>query len=602
MSILSRVLSPARRAWLSDPKHDRFVVAFSLVLALGALGNGLLLDDYVHRLVVTQQGNDVFAKHDGLLDLFRFADDDPANTAFALETGWAPWYTGDALRLSFFRPLSSLTHTVDYALIGKWPWAMHLHSLLWLALLGFAVTRLVRELTPSAAPTAVAGLVIWFYVLDGGHGTPAGWLANRNVLLAGTFGALALRAHVWSRQDSGRCEDRFASAIWFALALASADAAIGWLGFFIAYAVTLDPAGRRRGARALWPFVVLVIGWRALVTALGYGVAHSGLYIDPLRDPLRFATATLERLPQLLAGQLAGIPTGITGLSSTEVQLAGAAVCAVAVLVLLALFAKPLREDRVMRFYAVGGLLAAIPSCATMPHARLMTIAGLGTAGVAAHYIFATSESESRVRRFAAVALLVICGVLGPLKMPIEVNGTRVIGRPMELALASVQELPSVPLGSLDQRVLVVVAVPEPMFMCGQVHVARRAMSLVGPSKTRCLAKVEERATITRVDADTLEIHAEEGLLSGFLAPLVRDEPMRADFSRRLSDLTITVDDIVDGDPRTVRVRFDEITSPRYEWVAWDKDADALVPFTLPAVGEQVTVEGEPVENVMLGS
>jgi len=40
------------RAWLANPRLPVFVILLSLILTLPALWNGLILDDYYHRLVL----------------------------------------------------------------------------------------------------------------------------------------------------------------------------------------------------------------------------------------------------------------------------------------------------------------------------------------------------------------------------------------------------------------------------------------------------------------------------------------------------------------------------------------------------------------------
>ena len=58
--------------------------------------------------------------------------------------GLVPWWTPDALRLAFWRPLASLTHALDEAVAPGSAVAAHAHNLLLLALLVLAVGQLYR--------------------------------------------------------------------------------------------------------------------------------------------------------------------------------------------------------------------------------------------------------------------------------------------------------------------------------------------------------------------------------------------------------------------------------------------------------------------------
>ena len=55
------------------------------------------------------------------LDLFRFVDGSADNWRHGVEMGTAPWYTEPSVRLAFARPISSLTHWLDYTFIADWP-------------------------------------------------------------------------------------------------------------------------------------------------------------------------------------------------------------------------------------------------------------------------------------------------------------------------------------------------------------------------------------------------------------------------------------------------------------------------------------------------
>jgi hypothetical protein len=114
--------------------------------------------------------------------------------------------------------------------------------------------------------------------------------------------------------------------------------------------------------------MVLII-WRAVRDSLGYGVANMGGYVDPITDPVRFATALFERYPVLLFGQWGGL----SEISLVFDSLLGSPywwTAAVFVCFLGLLFWPIVRRDPIARFFATGMLLAVIPISASDSRAR----------------------------------------------------------------------------------------------------------------------------------------------------------------------------------------------------------------------------------------
>ena len=65
-------------------------------------------------------------------------------------------------QLAFMRPLSAITHYIDYQFWPGAAWLMHLHSLLWAAFLFFSLLVLYRELI---SPAWVCALTMFIYAL-----------------------------------------------------------------------------------------------------------------------------------------------------------------------------------------------------------------------------------------------------------------------------------------------------------------------------------------------------------------------------------------------------------------------------------------------------
>ncbi len=593
---VARILTADRRDWLTRPRNHLLLTLLSVLLCSASLNLGLQLDDHSHRLVAhaNDTARSVVTTPPHRFDLFNFFSGDALTLQEFHEVGVAPWYASSHLRLAFARPLSSATHVLDYTLLDSWPWAMHLQSLCWLFLLGLAVSRLVRRLEGGW----IAGLIILFYVLDSGHGTPAGWLANRNQLIAGVFGALALDAHIRWRQRELRTP-MLALALAL-LSLLAGESMIAWAAFHLAFAVTLDPVGKRQGLIALAPLASLIILWRIVYRWLGYGASGSGFYIDPLGDPLQFIRVAPERLLQLLADQLGGAPAGIGMLGGRDFELAFIAIAGVVVAISIAAIAPLWRSDRVLRFWAIGALLAVIPMCATVPNGRLMVVAGLGVCGVVARYIANLIEHHHihQAKGLLAAFWLIALGVLSPLQLPFEARIMGVFGQPQKHAVQSVPP-------SAAGRTLVVVSVPDLIFMCNQLPIVLLTENRPTPKRIRCLAGVDGDIVVKREDEHTLLLHTPQGLLSGFLAPLFRSptNPLDKTWSLKLSDVFMEIAEFdQDSKPVALRVRFHTpLSDPSRTFVAWSPSVYAFVPFDPPAIGQATMIRGQRFVDLLMG-
>ena len=119
-----------------------------MLLTLPSLWGGWVIDDHYHRQVLL--GSDRLQGILGSrLDLFRFFDGDPERTQRMMDLGIVPWWTVKDLRGAFWRPVTALTHWIDYALWPATPALMHLQSVVWYGLLIFVVALLYRRLLGS---------------------------------------------------------------------------------------------------------------------------------------------------------------------------------------------------------------------------------------------------------------------------------------------------------------------------------------------------------------------------------------------------------------------------------------------------------------------
>ena len=572
--------------------HRRFplgVALLALVLALPSLGVGWLIDDHFHRAAVL--GSQVLPGGPrSTLDMFRFLDGDPNHIDQLMDLGLAPWWTYRKIKGAFWRPVTAVTHWVDYRLWPDCAALMHAHSILWFAGLAGGVALLYRRFM---GVTWVAGLAAVLYAVDDSRGMPVGFLANRNAILATLFGVWALLAHDRWRRDGWRI-GAGAGPFLLGLSLLSAEAGIATCAYLAAHAVFLDRDRWWGRCRAMVPYAVVVAAWRIVWTRLDYGVSGLAYYVDPLDEPLRYAAAVLERAPLLMLGQWAGPPPDITlVLPSGVTRLIW--VAALAFLVLLGLLLVPLlRRERTARFWAMGMLLSLAPICATFPSDRLLLFVGIGAMGLLAQFLAdvfgrADRQPASRVRRGTARGLgyffVLVHLILAPPALAFRT------GRPMGSRKSYDAILVNTPLDRSVERQDVVIVNPPIAVAAGYLPVMRELAGQPIPRRVRILApSLLNPMSLRRTGPRTVVVRPKHGYYTFMLDRLFRNDshPMSVGQRVELTGMTVEVLSLTeDGRPAEAEFRFAvPLEDPSLRWLYW-KDG-VFIPFTPPAIGETV--------------
>lgn len=565
--------------------------ALAVLLTLPSLGVGMMIDDYYHRTILLEN-----SQLGELLGppaaMFRFFRGEPDRTGRLMDIGLFPWWTDPRLKAEMLHALTVLTHRLDYALWPNLPTFMHAHSLLWLGAFVALTAAFYRRIL---GVTATAGIAALLFAVDDAHGGTVGFLANRNALVAATFGVSSLLAHDRFRRDGSRLAAALAPLLLLA-ALFSKEEGIGTCAYLAAYAIFRDRAGWWRGCLVLWPYVLAVIVWAGLRASWGYGVRDVGIYIDPLTDTGRFLAAGIIRLPILMLGQWTPIPGDLSAILPPQgvACLWGFAVAFLG-LVFFAL-APLLHRDRVAGFWATGMVLAAIPVFATLPMDRLLTFAGIGAFGLLAQYwmfVFggAAGAPSTAIWRIPARALawlfVAVHAVYAPIALPIRAANP--IGpRWVEERLYVHTPLPP----SVGSRTVVVVNAPS-VPHAGYFVLRRELSGLPVPQYTRVLAPAIPSVIIHRLDERTLAIRPRGGYLRWALDRVFRSERRELALGERvvLTGMTVTITALTaDGRPAEATFRFDvPLESPALLWLCFR--GDRFEPFKLPAVGREVEIQ-----------
>jgi hypothetical protein len=560
--------------WLADRRIAGWIGVIAAIAPAPALFGGRVADDWVH---VAKRAGFSWARALGerpLGDWFTFGTGRPADIDVLRRAGVYPWFTYDHFLVSFFRPLSALTHVLDDALWPANPVLMHAHSIVWYALLAWVALRAYRAIAPGggARDAAVAAGATLLYVVTPGHALPVAWLANRNAIVSATFALATVALHVHARRGSRRAA--WLAPLVFGVGLLSGEGALAATAYLFAFAACLDHAPRARRFLALAPYAAITLAWRALYDHLAYGVFGSALYIDPLREPAAYLAALPGRLAALLLAQAAFVPSDAWLVKPELVPYAtlGAAV----VLAGVALALVPLlRRDPRARFFALSTLLATLPATLTAPSDRLLLIPSFGSTGLVALFIASalrggreTNARPTRAARALAAYWVATRAVLAPLVFPLAAAAllfARGVVRDLGEGIAVPEHGTLVVLGARY------VLEPTLAWMLPGTHGELESGHL---PRLRVLTAGASHVDVAAVDDHTLRLASAEGLVGDVTALLLRghDHPMAPGDVVDLGDARITVlaVDAARG-PTAILCRFTvRVDDPSVVFVRWD--------------------------------
>jgi len=570
---------------MKHPRLGLHLAILAVVLTLPCLWIGWQLDDHTYRFVLQNDEGPMTP-----LQTFTLLKGDPDFNRELIDSGHLPWWTESRFRIAFFRYLSVLTMWLDYQLWPESPFLMHAHSLLWFALLAFAVFMLYRQLF---GPTGVAGLAALLYVVDDARAVPVGWLANRNALTAALFGVLCLWAHDRWRRGGWRA-GAVLGPLCLALALAAGEMGLGAVAYLVAHALCLDRGAPGRRAAALVPYGAVLALWAVIYRLLGYGVEGSSIYLDPLTSPLEYLRLFPRRAVLELMGQWSAIPADIEPFVSADVQRTLWIVGIVVVAVVALILAPLLRRDALARFWGLGMVLALPPITATFSSNRLLMFVGLGGMALLAQFlagVFGSAEwlprTGIRRRLLVGVAWVLIVShlVIGPLGLALGSLNTRMLGESEQTAVATIPGDEAI-----AEQDLVIVNAPDWLVYVAHIPALKLFGGQSYAPRMRALAPTPVPLTVSRRDARTLDIRMEGGLLASPLGPLFRSRrhPLRPGDRFELTDLTVTVlDATATGDVRAARFEFAvPLEDASLRWVRWE--GDGYVAFTPPPVNGSV--------------
>ena len=566
-------------------------VGAAVLLALPSLWTGFQADDWALRAAALQAETVPGVIPDRWQPFMLDGDGDVY--AHLVDYGWLPWWTDSEMRTKHMRFIPLFTHAIDFTCWPEWPFAMHLHSLLWLAMATFFACLFFKDVLGTRYAPWVCGAVALMFALDDSHAMPASWLANRNTLVAAVFGIGSLIVYHRCRTGKYR-RAAWAPPVLLLLALLSKEEAVSFIAYLFAYACFVDSGSLRHRAAGLLPCLAVFAGWAWAYAASGFGAAHTGVYVDPLHNPAAFAYEVIAKMPLYLLAQFALPPSDLAGAWTTGMYRAHWILACVSLVIILAGLLPLLRHDRIARFWLSGALLSVIPLCAIFPSDRLLFLVGFGIHPVLVLWLHRLSVADGLIRRGvwgrlrsgAAWLVVGIHLVVAPLLLPVSATGMKFVG---DMLMQPFRTLPED--DAFGDQIAVFVNTRAAMIDCCWM-LERRAKGIVTPERILNLAPAASASMMTRLDSHTILVEPVGGYLKPYrwlppdrrgqmgasprfigqmLDTLTRasSRPLPVGAEIELDYVTVTIDALTsDGRPASARFRFDmPLESDRLRWL-----------------------------------
>jgi hypothetical protein len=626
--MIKTVLHSARQL-LASPRYLAILLTVTFLLHVAAIFSPLGSDDYLQwgTLAGSQHlyekgfvvANPQLSVAEQISNQFNFFNYQTGNLDNLLEYGALPWWSATDIKIHVYRPLSALTHWVDYNLWPKSIVWMHFQGLLIFMVLVFLVYRLYQKTSSSGS---VAALAVLLYSLDTSHIEALAWIAARNAFLAAAFGVLAIHSFInW--RETQRISSLFFSLLWLLCSLLSAEAGVAVSGYLFAYMLWIDRAPVLQRMLALVPAAAVVIIWRIAYNAAGYGSENVAHYVDPGRDLLPFIERFIERFPLMVASLNMGFDGGLRVFSLSQQQQFWVISCFVTIACLL-IFYPVLKRDKYSRFWMTGALIAVIPPCAiNVTSARVFEIISIGFFMVLASYVgWAYSAvktqqlgkyQQAAVKTFATIGLTAHAGIafLGLLMASAFSTYNYMIDNVRDETYAFYN------FEAFDYQDRYVVVANAPHAFLNQFLPYKLAYEdLPLPAGLRTLAPGLSAITLNRLANNELLVTAEGGfsifsnvdvpgekakstpgihhlsrMLMGFFGNDQREFSLGQRFNYGDTDIEIT--ELFEGRPLSIKVSFKQpLNNGSYLFVAWDWQQLGYYELTLPAVGQQLVLPG----------
>ncbi len=390
-------------------------ILFTAVFYAPSLASGYMADDHFHVFALGEFPG-AFRQWN-LFGLISGGDE----VRVLRENGILPWWTSDAMRIDFWRPIPSFLMQLDWMVFGRNPAATHLVSIAWYVLSIYVFYRVMTRFIPEGSRTLLLAVAI--FALDDCHALNVQWIASRNDLVASVFLLSGFLAYLQVREGAPRSRGLALVVLCYVLGLLSKESSIVLPALILAHALFLpesDDMGLRARLRP-WVGLLAVLGVVAVAYLIFWVKSGHGpntlFYIHPLRNPGVWA-GHFFRSGFFHAVILAtGVPLHVLSDSPARDFPIPVAICVVLTIAFWVSAAWLLRRDRQARFFVAWMLIGQLIATTAFPDPRLLYLPSIGFAYVCAK-VFAETwklRHEWRPARPLLATLVLLHFVFAPL-------------------------------------------------------------------------------------------------------------------------------------------------------------------------------------------
>lgn len=562
-----------------------FFLMMGTILYLPSFNIPFLMDDYIFLNKLETPGASPYS-------LYQLIPEGPEAISFSKQD-FSVWWSNPNLKLSFWRPLSSLLLSIDYLFFKQNPFFSHLHSLLWFMALLAAFGLLYRRILPG--PVGIIALCLC--TLDNAFALPASWAPNRHALVAAVPIFCALWAHLRWGEDNWK-KGLPLSMIGYMVGLLGGETALSALAYLFAYEMFGSSDHLRRRFIRLLPCMMIVGLYVAIYKGWGYGTAGSDFYLDPIGQWPVYLKAAPARMLALLGDLFLGMPAELWFISSTaRVALVFSGIL---VLVLIPFLVRGCfhrlnqKEKDVVKWLSAGMVLSLLPSIATAPSARQLICPLFGASALLAMLFYHTWKiirgsaalrplQKKLIIVFLASALL-LHGVAAPSITLFQLFHLKNIGR-------QAQHIVSTMAGQDLHGKDVIILPSQDMLISFLLYPMHRFHNADLPNRWRILSMAPYDHQLKRLDSHTLQMEVLKGemlrepiehILFTFSNPLAVGDVIGSGI------FTAAIEEIKQG-PSKVRFTFEKpLDDESYVFFYWN--GAALERKIIPEVNQSVTI------------
>jgi hypothetical protein len=526
----------------------------------------------------------------------------------ALTSIW--WFEGQGTT-PFWRPVPSLIIEGSVRLFGERAFPLHFFFVVVHGLVGGTLFLLVRRLTGRSLAALLAGL---FFLSCEDHAMGVGWIAAGTDLVCALFVNLSLVAHVFWL-DRRKPWALAASIAALVPALLSKESAV-IVPVAICLMTLVMPRGRdtelaplsRSSLRAAFglflrdwlswfPAVALLILYLGLYKLIGFGGFTSGMYVDPLANPVGYLVHLLGHVPVMWLATLSPVPPSLAMLFPASIPLlaVGGAVAFLVWIVALWCMRKRGLVVWAMGFY----LIALLPQMAADASERALYFPMIGASillalllvqiGPIARRIAPVIPSPPKITRVVGWVLLV--GVLIPGAV-LSATMSMVYGfsfdKPYQEAMTAMPHVLE-----RDPEHVIVLNTSGPM----HIIYLHPIVQYHGGSDldVRVLSSMNAEVSVERIDEQSFVLRADRGgwltnMFAGMLRGRGNPRPGRV-FERGIMAATFLETTKSGRDILAARFAFDSsLEDPDILFIQWDGDTFSPIDLAALPEGERVTL------------